>query len=157
MQMVDMVSAKSKPFANRSYVLRCRNIAYSDVKDGIKKTDEIAIVENAWHACNVAAWDSQYKGGTIDTKYLTTYPTEHFAGCCGSDIFVICDTLAGRKIYVADSFGWTQVSCVAKAISRIIYYSPLIRWAEIRNKEDFFFLAHTAKSFVPKKKASKTL
>ena len=40
MQMVDMVSAKSKPFANRSYVLRCRNIAYSDVKDDVKKTDE---------------------------------------------------------------------------------------------------------------------
>lgn len=123
----------------QKYDLRCRSIAYGVVKPDISITNKESIADQAWRACNVKCWDGEYKTGErIETDLATIFPTEHFKGFCGSDVFVMCH----NKIYVADSFGWTVAENVEEAISRIIFFYPGIKWDEILNKENFTYYDH---------------
>ena len=69
----------------------------------------------------------------IRGERLTLNPTEHFQGCCNSDIYVT----DGAKVMRAESFGWSECPNEEYAVHSIIYTNEFIKWESIRNKSDF--------------------
>lgn len=120
--------------SKESYELGERCIACFEIKESAKGLDDMAIISDAWHACNADCWGGRKKeGGPVDTNYLTTHLTDFSEGYCGSDVYVIL----GDRIYVADCAGWTRVLSVKEAWWRIIFFNTFISWDEIRNQLHF--------------------
>ena len=125
----------SHGFINDSvYDVKPLCIATAEVDNSVDVKD---IMDEVWHLCNILCWGGdEYEIEShkpIKGENLTLNPTEHFQGCCDSDIYVT----DGAKVMRAESFGWSECPNEEYAVHSIIYTYDFIKWENIRNKADF--------------------
>ena len=117
-----------------TYDVKPLTIATAEVDNSVDVKD---IMDEVWYLCNILCWaGDEYEIEShkpIKGSRLTLNPTEHFQGCCNSDIYVT----DGAKVMRAESFGWSECPNEEYAVHSIIYTNEFIKWESIRNKTDF--------------------